>query len=255
MSDFTGKVVMVTGATSGFGAATARRFATKGARVIATGRRGERLDALREAVGDVVMPLPFDVRDEAAVNAAFAGLAPPFDEIDVLVNNAGLARGLSRADEASMDDWNEMVDTNIRGLMYCTRAVLPRMVARGRGHIVNLGSVAGAYPYPGANVYGGTKAFVAQFSLNLRADLVGKNIRVSCIEPGAAETEFSLVRFHGDTAKADGVYKGLQALTGEDVADAIEYVVSAPPHVNINRIEIMAAQQAFAGFNFLRDEA
>ena len=255
MTDYSGKVVMVTGATSGFGEATARRFAAKGARVIATGRRGERLEALREAFGDSVLPLPFDVREEAAVAAALKELAPPFDAIDVLVNNAGLARGLGPADEASMDDWNEMVDANVRGLMYCTRAVLPGMVARGRGHIVNLGSVAGVYPYPGANVYGATKAFVAQFSLNLRADLVGKNIRVSCIEPGAAETEFSLVRFHGDAAKADEVYKGMHALSGEDVADAVEYVVSAPPHVNINRVEIMAAQQAFAGFTFLRGEA
>jgi 3-hydroxy acid dehydrogenase/malonic semialdehyde reductase len=168
------------------------------------------------------------------------------------VNNAGLARGMNSSDEADLDDWNEMVDANIKGLMYVTRAVLPGMVTRGVGHIVNLGSVAGTYPYFGANVYGASKAFVHQFSLDLRADLVEKNIRVTSVEPGAAETEFSLVRFHGDADKADATYKGLDPITADNVADVIDYVLTAPANININRIEIMAAQQGFAGFNFVR---
>ena len=254
MTDFSGQTVLVTGATSGFGEATARRFASLGARVIAAGRRTDRLDSLRGEIGEALQPLPLDVRDSDAVFAAVESLPAAFAEIDVLVNNAGLARGLGPAHDSDLDDWIEMVDTNVTGLMVVTRAVLPGMVERGKGHVVNLGSVAGAYPYPGGNVYGATKAFVHQFSLNLRADLAGRNVRVTCIEPGAAETEFSLVRFHGDRAQSDAAYAGLEALTGEDIADAIVYAVSAPAHVNVNRIEIMCTQQSLGGFVFMRDE-
>ena len=250
--DLAGRTILVTGATSGFGDATARWLHAEGARIIAAGRRTERLDQLASDLGERVHPAPLDVRDQAAVKAAVEGLPRDWADIYGLVNNAGLARGLNAAHEADLDDWNEMVDANCKGLMYVTRAVLPGMVARGQGHVVNLGSVAGAYPYFGANVYGASKAFVHQFSLNLRADLVDKNIRVTSVEPGAAETEFSLVRFHGDQAKADATYQGLDPITAEDVADAIHYVLTAPPNINVNLIEIMAAQQGFAGFNFVR---
>ena len=250
--ELNGRIILVTGATSGFGAATARRLHAARATVIAAGRRAERLAALAEELGPRLHPVTLDVRDQAAVAAAIAGLPAEVADIYGLVNNAGLARGLNASDEADLDDWNEMVDANIKGLMYVTREVLPGMVARGAGHVVNLGSVAGTYPYFGANVYGASKAFVHQFSLDLRADLVEKNIRVTSVEPGAAETEFSLVRFHGDADKADATYKGLDPITAEDVADVIDYVLTAPANININRIEIMAAQQSFAGFNFVR---
>ena len=194
-------IVFVTGASSGFGAAIARRFAAEGARVVATARRLDRLEALRAELGPKILPLELDVRDRAAVERAVAGLPKDFTEVDVLINNAGLALGLEPAQRASLDDWERMVDTNIKGLMYCTRALLPGMVARQRGHVVNLGSVAGEWPYPGGNAYGGTKAFVRQFSLNLRADLLGTKVRVSEIEPGMAETEFSLVRYGGDAQR------------------------------------------------------
>jgi 3-hydroxy acid dehydrogenase / malonic semialdehyde reductase len=250
--DLAGKTVLVTGATSGFGAATARRLHAAGVLVVAVGRRTDRLDALAAELGPGLHPVTLDIRDQTAVFAAIESLPTVFSEIYGLVNNAGLARGLSAADAADLDDWNEMVDANIKGLMYVTRAVLPGMVARGGGHVVNLGSVAGTYPYFGANVYGASKAFVHQFSLDLRADLVEKNIRVTSVEPGAAETEFSLVRFHGDSAKADATYKGLDPISADNVADVIEYVLTAPANININRIEIMAAQQGFGGFNFVR---
>lgn len=196
-------IVLITGATAGFGAATARRFAGDGARIVAIGRRADRLEALRDELGeDKVQPVTLDVRDRAAVEAAIASLPDAWSAIDVLVNNAGLARGLGPAQEASLDDWDAMVDTNVKGLMYLTRAVLPGMVARGRGHVVNIGSTAAEFPYPGGNVYGATKAFVRQFSLNLRADLYGTPVRVTDIEPGlVGGTEFSNVRF-GDDAKA-----------------------------------------------------
>ena len=179
-------IVFVTGATAGFGAAIARRFVKDGHRVIATGRREDRLDALRDELGDALLPLVLDVRDRAAVERAFAELPPEFAEVDVVVNNAGLALGLEPAQAANLDDWDVVVDTNVKGLLYCTRVALGGMVKRNRGHIVNLGSVAGEFPYPGGNVYGATKAFVYQFSLNLRADLLGTGIRVTDIEPGSA---------------------------------------------------------------------
>jgi len=188
------------------------------------------------------------VRDNAAVERAVAALPAEFAEIDLLVNNAGLALGLQPAHKTDLADWERMVDTNIKGLMYCTRAVLPGMVARDRGHVVNLGSVAGEWPYPGGNVYGGTKAFVRQFSLNLKADLLGTRVRVSEIEPGMAESEFSLVRFGGDAEKAKAVYAGTQPLTPEDIADTVHWIASRPAHVNINTISLMPTCQAFSPF-------
>src|ERR1700742_1145798 len=214
--------VFVTGASSGFGAAVARRFAADGARVIAAPRRVDRVKDLASEFGAQVLPLALDVRDRPAVAAAVAGLPAEFSAVDVLVNNAGLALGLNPAQDADLDDWDQMIDTNCKGLVYCTRAVLPGMVARGRGHVINLGSVAGTYPYPGGNVYGGTKAFVHQFSLNLRADLHGTGVRVTCIEPGlVGGTEFSVVRFGGDAAKAANVYANTAPLTAADVAEAV----------------------------------
>ncbi len=241
--------VFVTGASSGFGAAIARRFAGDGSRIIAAARRAGALEELRRAFGDTILPLVLDVRDRQAVQDAVDTLAAPFDEVDVLVNNAGLARGLEPAQRADLDDWDAMVDTNVKGLTYCTRALLPGMVARGRGHIVNLGSVAGSYPYPGGNVYGATKAFVHQFSLNLRADLLGTPVRVTDVAPGlTGGTEFSEVRFGGDRARAAAVYEGTTPLTAEDVADAVHWVVSRPAHVNVNFIEMMPVAQAFGPF-------
>ncbi|MCZ6862572.1 MAG: SDR family oxidoreductase [Alphaproteobacteria bacterium] len=246
-------IVLVTGATAGFGEATARRFVREGHKVIISGRRAERLSALADELGEAVHPAQFDVQDRDAVAAAIEGLPDGFAEIDVLVNNAGLALGLDPAHSADLTDWDTMIDTNIKGLTYCTRAVLPGMIARKRGHIINLGSVAGSYPYPGGNVYGATKAFVHQFSLNLRGDLHGSDVRVTSVEPGLAETEFSLVRFKGDKDKSKGPYQGLDPLTGDDIADIIYYAASSPAHVNINRIEVMPVRQSFSMFAFARD--
>jgi NADP-dependent 3-hydroxy acid dehydrogenase YdfG len=241
--------VLVTGATAGFGEATAERFARDGARLVVAGRRAERLEALAKRLSATasVHPLPLDVRDRAAVEKALSTLPADFARIDVLVNNAGLALGLEPAHRASLDEWEQMIDTNNRGLVVVTRQVIPGMVERGRGHVVNVGSVAGTYPYPGGNVYGATKAFVHQFSLNLRADLVGSGVRVTCVEPGMADTEFSLVRF-GDAEKAKAVYQGVAPLVGADVADAIHWVVTRPLHVNVNVLELMPEQQAFSPF-------
>lgn len=246
------KTVLITGATAGFGEAMARRYARSGDRLVLCGRRIERLEALRHELDTDVFVFPLDVRNRESVYSAVADLPDDFKDIDVLVNNAGLARGLEPADKADLDDWDAMIDTNIKGLMYCTRAVLPGMVERDRGHIINLGSVAGTYPYPGGNVYGGTKAFVHQFSLNLRAELLGKNIRVSCIEPGMAETEFSVVRFKGDADKAGDVYKGMQPMTASDIADVIHWITGMPPHLNVNAIELMPVMQAFSPFSVHR---
>ncbi len=238
-------VVFITGATAGFGLATARRFVADGTRVIASGRRADRLAAIGEELGDLVHPVVLDVRDRAAVEHAIAALPAPFDAVDVLVNNAGLALGMEPAQEASLDEWDAMIDTNVKGLTYMTRALLPGMVARDRGHIVNLGSTAAEFPYPGGNVYGATKAFVYQFSLNLRADLLGTNVRVTDIEPGmCGGTEFSSVRFRGDDAKAAKVYEGTVPLTADDIADAIHWVATRPPHVNINSMQLMPICQA-----------
>jgi 3-hydroxy acid dehydrogenase/malonic semialdehyde reductase len=247
--------VFVTGASSGFGAAVARRFAAEGARVVAAARRSDRVRDLAAELGPQVLPLTLDVRDRAAVAAAVGGLPPDFAAVDVLVNNAGLALGLNPAQDADLDDWDQMIDTNCKGLVYCTREILPGMVARGSGHVINLGSVAGSYPYPGGNVYGGTKAFVHQFSLNLRSDLHGTGVRVTCVEPGMADTEFSLTRFSGDKTKADAVYAGMQPMTPDDVAESIYWAASLPAHVNVNTIELMATAQSFAPFQVARGHA
>lgn len=245
-------IVFVTGASAGFGAAIARRFIADGAHVVATARRLERLQALRQELGPRLLPLELDVRDRKAVEAAVAGLPAEFAAVDVLINNAGLALGLNPAQQADLDEWEQMVDTNIKGLMYCTRALLPGMVDRQRGHVVNIGSVAGEWPYPGGNAYGATKAFVRQFSLNLKADLVGTGVRVSEIEPGMAETEFSLVRFGGDAAKAKAVYAGIQPLSDDDIAEIVQWIVKRPPHVNINTISVMPESQGFSAFTVKR---
>jgi 3-hydroxy acid dehydrogenase/malonic semialdehyde reductase len=246
-------VVFVTGASSGFGAAVARRFAADGARVVAAARRTSRLAGLAAEFGPRVHPLELDVRDRAAVPAAVAALPDEFQAVDLLVNNAGLARGLGPAQDADLDDWDAMIDTNCAGLVYVTRAVLPGMVARGRGHVINLGSVAGSYPYPGGNVYGATKAFVHQFSLNLRSDLSGTGVRVTCVEPGMADTEFSVVRFAGDRARADAVYAGMRPMTADDIAESVYWAAGLPAHVNVNTIELMATAQSFAPFQVARD--
>jgi 3-hydroxy acid dehydrogenase / malonic semialdehyde reductase len=246
-------IVFVTGASSGFGAAVARRFAAEGARVIAAARRADRVHELAAELGPQVLPLLLDVRDPAAVAAVAAELPPEFAAVDLLVNNAGLALGLNPAQDADLDDWDQMIDTNCKGLVHCTRAILPGMVARGRGHVINLGSVAGSYPYPGGNVYGGTKAFVHQFSLNLRSDLHGSGVRVTCVEPGMADTEFSTVRYSGNTAKADAVYAGMQPLTADDIAESIYWAATLPQHVNVNTIELMPTAQSFAPFQVARE--
>jgi NADP-dependent 3-hydroxy acid dehydrogenase YdfG len=248
-----GRVAFITGATSGIGAACARRFVKEGARVIVTGRRQERLAELSRELGAACLVVALDVRDRHAVESAFADLPADFAAVDVLVNAAGGALGLGKAHEARVEDWEEMIATNVRGLVIVTRAALPGMIARRRGHIVNLGSVAGSFPYPGGNVYGATKAFVERFSSNLRADLLGHPIRVTNIEPGMVETEFSLVRFGGDRAKAAAVYAGMKPLVAEDIADLVCFAVTRPAHVNVNRIEVMPVEQAFAPFAVHRE--
>lgn len=249
--------ILVTGASSGFGAAIVRRFAAQGARVVAASRRLDRLQALAEEIGgDAVLPLALDVTDRAAIERALATLPAAFAGIDCLVNNAGLALGLGAAQDADPADWDRMIDTNCRGLVHVTRAVLPGMIARGKGHVVNMGSVAGTYPYPGGNVYGATKSFVQQFSLNLRSDLIGTPVRVTCIEPGmVGGTEFSAIRFGGDEAKAAAVYAGMQPLTADDVAETVWWTTGLPPHFNVNTIEIMPVAQSFAPFQVARGPA
>ncbi|WP_421234850.1 SDR family oxidoreductase [Aeromonas enteropelogenes] len=237
-------IAMVTGASSGFGAAISRLLVQSGYRVIGTGRRAERLAALADELGEQFLPLVFDVQDKAATKAAIEGLPAAWCEVDLLVNNAGLALGLEPAHKAHLEDWEQMIATNISGLTLLTRLLLPGMVERNRGHVINIGSIAGTYPYPGGNVYGATKAFVKQFSLNLRADLAGTAIRVTNVEPGlCGGTEFSNVRFHGDDAKAAIVYQGVEAIQPEDIANTVLWVSQQPAHVNINRIEIMPVAQ------------
>jgi len=241
------KIIFITGASSGFGAACARLFGQKGNRLILTARRTDLLIELqKELAGKAeVHIIQLDVRDRNAVQKAVETLPEQFAAIDVLINNAGLALGLEPAHQVNLDDWDTMIDTNIKGLTYCTRYILPGMVERNRGQIVNISSTAGNWPYPGGNVYGGTKAFVTQFSRNLRADLLGTKVRVNCIEPGMAETEFSKVRFKGNDNQAAKVYAGADALTAEDIAETIEWVVSRPAHVNINELELMCINQSW----------
>jgi len=252
MTSFQPRTVFVTGASSGFGAAVARRFAASGARVIAAARRADRLADLAAELGSLLLPVTLDVRDRAAVSEVVAGLPAEFAEIDVLVNNAGLALGQEPAQSADLDDWDQMIDTNCKGLVYCTRAILPGMVARQRGHVISLGSVAGTYPYPGGNVYGGTKAFVHQFSIALRSDVHGTGVRVTCVEPGMADTEFSTVRFHGDKERAGSVYAGMQPMTADDIAESIYWAATMPAHVNVNVIELMATAQSWAAYQVAR---
>lgn len=249
------QVVLITGASSGFGQATARRFAQDGCKLILAARSVDKLEQLREELSALcaVHVLPLDVTDAASVDAMLSGLPEEFKEIDVLVNNAGLALGLEPAYNTDIEDWETMVDTNIKGLMRVTRAVLPLMVQRNKGHIINIGSTAGNWPYPGGNTYGGTKAFVQNFSRGLRADLLGKKIRVSNIEPGMSETNFSNVRFKGDDAKAGNVYAGTQPLQAEDIAEIIHWVNAMPPHVNINTLEVMPTCQTWSGLTVSRE--
>ena len=218
------KIAFITGASSGIGAACAHRFARAEYHLVLAARRVERLTALARALAVPCHVIRLDVTNPGEIVEVVDQLPPSFANVDVLINNAGLALGLNPAASASLEDWDSMIDTNVRGLVHATRAVLPKMVAQNRGHIINVGSIAGTYPYPGGNVYGATKAFVHQFSLNLRADLLGTQLRVTCIEPGmVSDTEFSEVRFHGDTERASTVYRGVRALSPEDVAEAIYY--------------------------------
>jgi NADP-dependent 3-hydroxy acid dehydrogenase YdfG len=248
------KTILITGATSGFGLACGRRFAREGWQMIITGRRAERLQALADEFPDTPMhQVVIDLRDLDQIKAMVDNLPAQFADIDVLLNNAGLALGVAPAQEADLDDWQTMIDTNIRGLCTLTRLILPGMVARNRGHIINMGSVAGNYPYPGGNVYGATKAFVQQFSKNLITDLVHTKIRVTNIEPGLCQTEFSVVRMHGDKEKADDIYKGTQPIVGDDIAEIVHWATSVPPHVNINTVEVMPVCQSCGPFIIHRD--
>lgn len=248
-------VVFVTGATAGFGAACVRRFAREGWSVVATGRKPDLLAALAEELAPApVHAAVLDVRDRAAVQAVADGLPAAFREVDLLINNAGLALGLEPACRASLDDWEVMVDTNVKGLLYCTRALLPGMVERRRGHVVNLSSITGTYPYPGSNVYGATKAFVKHLSASLRCELTGSRVRVTDIAPGMAKTNFSATRFRGDAEQADQVYRGVTPLTAEDVAEAVFWCASLPWHVSVSRLELWPTQQAPAGTMTDREE-
>ena len=245
------KTILITGATSGFGKACAEYFAGQGWQLILTGRRTERLEQLQEQLGKAVRQvITLDVRNREEVFEKLGSLT----DIDVLLNNAGLALGLKPSWEVDIDDWETMVDTNIKGLMYCTRVLLPQMVKQNSGHIVNIGSTAGAWPYPGGNVYGGTKAFVQQFSRNLRADLLGSKVRVTNLAPGMAESEFSAVRFKGDVESAAKVYQGTEALRPEDIAETVFWIINRPAHVNINAIEVMPVDQAWGPLAVHRED-
>ncbi len=247
------KTVLVTGATSGIGEACARAFVKAGWRVIGTGRRAERLAALADELGaDRFHAAVFDVRDEAARDTALDALPADFAQIDALVNNAGLALGASPAQNADLANWKTMIDTNVVSLVSLTHKLLPGLIER-KGAIVNLSSVAATYPYTGGNVYGGTKAFVRQFSLGLRSDLNGTGVRVTSIEPGMVETEFTVVRNGGDQAASDSFYSGVNPMTGDDIAETVLWVASLPAHVNVNTLELMPVNQSFAGFQVSRE--
>ncbi len=240
------KTILITGATSGFGRAAARKFANGGWRVIGTGRRGDRLRTLSEELGENFLPLEVDMRDRTAVEGV-AGLSPPWGDIDLLLNNAGLAPPTTPLPDTNWDRLQEVIDTNVSGLVALTRALLPRLIER-KGLIINLSSVAGTYPYKGGAVYAGTKAFVRQFSLDLRCDLAGTGVRVTSVEPGMAETEFTLVRTGGDQAASDALYSGADPMTAEDHAELFWWLANLPPHLNINTIELMPVTQSWAGF-------
>jgi 3-hydroxy acid dehydrogenase/malonic semialdehyde reductase len=246
MKDFKNKIILITGASSGIGEACAKLFAAHGARLILIARREERLRTLASSLSVDTHVMQLDVRDQAQVQHKIDSLPSPWSEIAVLLNNAGLARGLSKLPEGDLNDWHEMIDTNIKGLLYVTRAVVPGMIARNSGDIVNIGSIAGHEVYPGGNVYCATKHAVDALTKGLRLDLAGTPLRVSTVDPGLVETEFSLVRFHGDGQQAKDVYKGIKPLTAEDIADAVFYCVSRPPHVQIADIILMPTAQRSA---------
>jgi len=245
------KTILITGATAGFGAAAARKFVGGGWRAIGTGRRGERLKRLQEELGDAFLPLEIDMRDRDAVES-LARLAPPWDEIDLLLNNAGLAPPTDPLVETDWDRIEAVIDTNVTGLVALTRALLPKLVER-KGQIVNLSSVAATYPYKGGAVYAGTKAFVRQFSLDLRSDLAGTGVRVTSVEPGMAETEFTIVRTGGDKQASDKLYAGMDPMTADDLADLFWWLANLPPHLNVNTVELMPVSQSFAGFTVNRE--
>ncbi len=250
------EIAFITGASSGFGESCARRFAKEGWNLILAARREDKLNNLKKELGNKtkVCTLSLDIRDFQAIQKAIQKIPEDFQAIDVLINNAGLALGLEPAHQANLNDWETMIDTNIKGLIYCTRIILPEMVRRNRGHIINIGSIAGNWPYPGGNVYGATKAFVQQFSRNLRADLIGTQIRITNIDPGLAETEFSIIRFKGNKEKAAKVYQGTAPLTGEDIAEIVHWVTSLPLHVNINSVEVMPTCQAWGALSVSRKD-
>lgn len=246
-------IVFITGASAGFGAEMARTFVKNGHQVVISARRTDRLEALAAELGDAALPIELDVTDPASISNAMAMLPQSWRQVDVLINNAGLALGTKPAHEASLEDWETMISTNCTGLVRLTRALLPAMVERGSGLVINLGSVAGRYPYPGGNVYGATKAFVEQFTLNLRADLVGTGVRATNLAPGlCGGTEFSNVRFKGDDAAAAKVYEGTTPLTAKDIAETAYWIATLPPHINVNSIELMPTCQGFSPFNIKR---
>jgi 3-hydroxy acid dehydrogenase/malonic semialdehyde reductase len=252
MEPLHGWTALVTGAGTGIGEACALSLSQAGARLVLTGRRRDKLEALAARLPTASHPMELDVRSPQEVQSALSGLPAPFSEVDILVNNAGLGLGLEPAHRASLEDWDTMIDTNCKGLVHVTHALLPGMVQRNRGHVVNLGSVAALYPYPGGNVYGATKAFVRQFSQNLKADLAGTRVRVTDVEPGMVQTDFSLVRFRGDAERANKVYEGMEPLRPQDIADIVLFCVTRPPHVNLNVVEVMPADQGFGPFNVKR---
>ncbi|MBL6879697.1 MAG: SDR family NAD(P)-dependent oxidoreductase [Burkholderiales bacterium] len=246
------KIALITGATAGFGNSSVKEFIGNGWKVIATGRRKERLLALKEQFGEALHTLTFDIQNSTQINEAIDSLPSNFKNIDLLINNAGLALGTAAAQECDLEQWNTMVDTNIRGLMSLTHKVLPTLIQQ-RGAVINISSVAASYPYPGGNVYGGTKAFVVQFSLGLRSDLHGTGVRVTCVEPGMSETEFTLVRTKGDQSASDKLYEGANPMTGEDIAKTLYWIATLPPHMNINRVELMPVNQSFSPFQVHRN--
>jgi len=248
--------VLITGASAGFGKALADRLIANGHQVIGCARRLDKLHALAETLGEAFLPVVMDVSDTAAIPKIIADLPDNFKQIDVLVNNAGLALGTEPAYKASLDDWMRMTDTNVKGLMALTHAVLPAMVARDSGYVINVGSIAGSWPYYGGNVYGATKAFVKQFSLNLRADLIGTQVRVTNLEPGnVAGTEFSNVRYHGDDDKAAKVYDGFKTMTGDDIGDILLWLIESPAHINVNRLEVMPVAQTYNGLTISKKDS
>ena len=246
--------VLITGASAGFGEALAKRLVAKGHQVIGCSRRLDKLNALADELGELFLPVVMDVSDTASLPQIIANLPADFSQIDVLVNNAGLALGTEPAHKTDLNDWMQMVDTNIKGLIALTHAILPAMVERDSGYIINVGSIAGNWPYYGGNVYGATKAFVKQFSLNLRADLLGTQVRVTNLEPGAiAGTEFSNVRYHGDDDRAAKVYEGFKNMTGDDIGDILLWLIETPAHINVNRLEVMPVAQTYNGLTIAKN--